>query len=71
VRAYARDPSEQNAARVRLAWQRVRQSESLAVWNKMKARWLGRDALFPYAKSINGLAWDEPDSENEQRRTGT
>ena len=34
VRAYARDPSAANAAAVELAWQRVRQLDSLARWRQ-------------------------------------
>ena len=71
VRAYARDPSERNAAEVQQAWQRIRQFESLAIWKGMKPRQLDRDALFPYAKTTNRQARDETDLLNEKRRTGT
>ena len=60
VRAYARDPSERNAAEVQQAWQRIRQSESLAIWKGMKPQ---RQSLFPYARTMNG---QPPDI----RRTG-
>ncbi|MDH3595984.1 MAG: hypothetical protein OEU09_06805 [Rhodospirillales bacterium] len=71
VRAYARDPSEQNAANVGLAWRRIRQTESLTVWRQMRSQWLGRDALFPYARSGNGQAREEMAPEDEERRIGT
>ena len=71
VRAYARDPSEQNAANVGLAWRRIRQTESLTVWRQMRSQWLGRDALFPYARSGNGQARAEMAPEDEERRIGT
>ena len=71
VRAYAKDPSEQNAAKVGLAWRRIRQTESLTVWRQMKSQRLGRDALFPYVRSGNGQARGETDPEDEERRTGT
>ena len=71
VRAYARDPSEQNAAKVGLAWRRIRQSESLTGWRQMKSRWRDRDALFPYAGSINGRTGGKPEPEGQERRTGT
>ncbi len=70
VRAYARDPSEQNAANVGMAWRRIRQTESLTVWRQLKSQWLGRDALFPYAKSVNGQARNEMAPEDEERPTG-
>jgi hypothetical protein len=65
VRAYARDPSERNAAEVQQAWQRIRQSESLAIWKGMKPRRQDRDALFPYAKTMNGQARQETDAQHE------
>ena len=71
VRAYARDPSARNAAEVQQAWQRIRQSESLAIWKGMKPRRLDRDTLFPYAKTVNGGTWDEAGPRTETRRTGT
>ena len=71
VRAYARDPSERNAAEVQQAWQRIRQSESLAIWKGMKPRRLDRDALFPYARTMNGLARREAGARNGKRRGGT
>jgi hypothetical protein len=71
VRAYARDPSERNAAEVRQAWQRIRQSESLAIWKAMKPGRLDREALFPYAETINGEAREGADSQTEKRRAGT
>ena len=64
VRAYARDPSERNAAEVQQAWQRIRQSESLAIWKGMKPR-LNRDMLFPYARTMNGRAPQETDAQYE------
>lgn len=70
VRAYARDPSEQNAAKVGLAWRRIRQTESLTVWRQMKSRWRDRDALFPYAASIDGRAGGETGPEDQERRIG-
>ncbi len=71
VRAYARDPSARNATEVQQAWQRIRQSESLAIWKGMKPRRLERDALFPYARTVNGGTWDETGPRTEARRTGT
>ena len=71
VRAYARDPSERNAIEVQQAWQRIRQSESLAIWKGMRPRRLDRDALFPYAKTVNGRRRDETVPPHEIRRNGT
>ncbi len=70
VRAYARDPSPRNATEVQQAWLRIRQSESLSIWNGMPRR-LERDALFPYARTVNGGTWDEAGPRTETRRTGT
>jgi len=71
VRAYATDPSEQNAAKVGLAWQRIRQTESLAAWRQLKSQRRDRDALFPYAKSVNGRTGSEKEPEDQEHRTGT
>ena len=71
VRAYARDPSARNAMEVQQAWQRIRQSESLSIWKGMKPRRLERDALFPYARSVNGQTRNETGPHDEIRRTGT
>ena len=71
VRAYARDPSEQNAAKVGLAWRRIRQTESLTVWRQMKSQWRDRDALFPYAESVNGRTGGKTELEDQESRTGT
>ena len=71
VRAYARDPSARNAIEVQQAWQRIRQSESLAIWKGVKPRPLDRDTLFPYAKSLNTQLRDDRGSPNGTRRPGT
>ncbi len=71
VRAYARNPSERNAIEVQQAWQRIRQSESLAIWKGMKPRRLDREALFPYAKSVNRRTRHQADLPNEIRRSGS
>ena len=70
VRAYARDPSERNAAEVQQAWRRIRQSESLAIWKAMKPRRLDREALFPYARTMKGQSRDETDRHTDIRGTG-
>ena len=71
VRAYARDPSARNATEVQQAWLRIRQSESLSIWNRMKPRRLERDALFPYARTLNGRTRDETAPQTDARDTGT
>jgi hypothetical protein len=71
VRAYARNPSEENAAEVGLAWRRIRQGESLAVWRQVQSQRLGREALFPYAKSVDRQGRRNWAPLNEERRTGT
>ena len=71
VRAYARDPSVRNATEVQQAWQRIRQSESLAIWKGMKPRQLDRDTLFPYAKISSTQVRDDRGSPNGTRRPGT
>ena len=43
VRAYARDPSEWNAVNVELAWERLREYNSSAIWRQMRLKWLDRD----------------------------
>ena len=68
VRAYARDPSARNAAEVQQAWQRIRQSESLAVWRGMKPRRLDRGALFPYVKALNGRVRHDADAPEDAGR---
>ncbi len=68
VRAYARNPSERNATEVQQAWRRIRQSESLAIWKAMKPRWLDRDAVFPYARTVNGRARYETGPHTATRR---
>ena len=71
VRAYAKDPSARNAAEVQQAWQRIRQSESLAIWKGMKPRRLDREALFPYAKAMNGRARHEAGAPEDAGRSET
>lgn len=65
VRAYARDPSERNAAEVQQAWQRIRQSESLAIWKGTKPPRMNREMLFPYAKTMNGRPRQDTDPQYE------
>ena len=43
VRAYAKDPSERNAVNAELAWERLREHNSSAIWRRMKDRWLEQD----------------------------
>jgi hypothetical protein len=43
VRAYARDPSERNAVNVDLAWEKLREHNSSAMWRRMRRKWLEQD----------------------------
>lgn len=52
VRAYAKDPSEQNAVNVELAWERLREYNTSAIWRQMKRQWLERDTALQNRKSI-------------------
>ncbi len=40
VRAYAQDPTKMNAEEVEIAWQKIRQLDSVSLWRQMQARWL-------------------------------
>jgi hypothetical protein len=71
VRAYARDPSAQNAADVGSAWRKIRQSESLTVWRRMTSQGAGRDAVFPYAGPRAGRTSGRALPMDGMRRTGT
>ncbi len=42
-RAYARDPSERNAVNVELAWEKLRENNSSAMWRRWKRKWLEQD----------------------------
>jgi hypothetical protein len=64
VRAYAIDPSEENAVNVEVALKRIRHYRSLAIWSQMKSRWLDDGTVPQYKKSWIGQARGE---KNENR----
>lgn len=57
VRAYARDPSERNAVNVDLAWEKLREHNSSAMWRRMRRKWLEQDtAATLQDRETNGRA---------------
>ena len=61
VRAYARDPTERNAVNVELAWERLREHNSSAIWRQRKRRWLEEDTATELKEQqTNGRAGPGP-----------
>jgi hypothetical protein len=57
VRAYARNPSEQNALNVELVWERLREHNSSAIWRQMRRKWLKQGTETALQdRETNGLA---------------
>lgn len=71
VRAYAIDPSEENAVNVEVALKRIRQYRSLAIWSQMKSRWLDDGTAPQYKKSWTGQARGEKNENRHDLLTGT
>ncbi len=71
VRAYAKNPSERNAVEVEIAWERIRQYNSLAIWRQMKSQWLDQGTVPQYGKFLTGQAQDEKNANDQDLLTGT